>query len=358
MGALVTTFAINAPPSPMSFCGLLRWCHTADWIVTNVMPGLDVIIFTDAHDIVRRECPKARILPFDNTLVHVVTRWSKRNHGNKHRMQAEPGSSCPANTLLKWEVVNPRHYPENTGVIMYLDSDVDARWCTSVEELERFHFKQKLAEFAADASCALRATPDHQAPVNTGIMLLKPSYKMYREGLAMLRTRSFNLQTGFNETGPPKWALNTTARAEREVAKARGYWANTWDFVCGDGDQGLFTTMYMARHQQFCVPRYWDKPLRVQHFWGGDKPWCVPRRAMLRAWALSCATPDPMSAVSRGASQDQRPDVREILCLPQTRRRRPPVGQPAESHLGQRHPELPRSTRTYRRQSETKEDAL
>ena len=276
MGALVTTFAINAPPSPMSFCGLLRWCHTADWIVTNVMPGLDVIIFTDAHDIVRRECPKARILPFDNTLVHVATRWSKRNHGNKHRMQAEPGSSCPANTLLKWEVVNPRHYPENTGVVMYLDSDVDARWCTSVEELERFHFKQKLAEFAVDASCALRATPDHQAPVNTGIMLLKPSYKMYREGLAMLRTRSFNLQTGFNETGPPKLALNTTARAEREVAKARGYWANTWDFVCGDGDQGLFTTMYMARHQQFCVPRYWDKPLRVQHFWGSDKPWCVP----------------------------------------------------------------------------------
>ena len=26
--------------------------------------------------------------------------------------------------------------------------------------------------------------------------------------------------------------------------QARGYWHDSWDFVCGDGDQGLFTAMY------------------------------------------------------------------------------------------------------------------
>ena len=28
------------------------------------------------------------------------------------------------------------------------------------------------------------------------------------------------------------------------VMKSMGYWKNTWDFVCGDGDQGFFTAMY------------------------------------------------------------------------------------------------------------------
>ena len=193
-------------------------------------------------------------------------------------------SACPPSTLLKWEVVNPRHYTHlrgkagaaTNGVILYLDSDIDARWITSVKALKRYEFHRKLEEFAADEGCRLRATPDHAAPVNTGIMLLKPSLRMYREGLAVLRTRSFTLATGFNQTGRPMVALNATVsgpRAERLVTKAQGYWKDTWNFVCGDGDQGLFTTMYMARHQQFCVPKYWDKELRVQHFWGMEKPW-------------------------------------------------------------------------------------
>ena len=295
-----------------------------------MIPGLHVIVFTNpgvASEIARRECPRARIQTFDPGLMNLVERWKHRK-ARYSRAVDMPTSSCPANTLLKWEAVNPKHYlsvPKASNaarVVLYLDSDVDARWMTSLDALQRYEFHRKLGEFARDTSCRLRATPDHMAPVNTGIMLLKPSMSMYREGLALLRTRTFDLQSGFNHTGPPKLALNATVSgqpglpAQPLVMKARGYWKDTWDFVCGDGDQGMFTTMYMARHQQFCVPKYWDKELRVQvrrrplgvcvewsgcsgglpegacsrnshslappsdccsqHFWGGDKPWYNP----------------------------------------------------------------------------------
>jgi len=290
----VTTFAVELQnPSTRSFCGLLRWCHTADWLAKHVVPGAEVIVFTNHVDLVQRECPRARLLPFDGTLSHIVERWQKRNREhtahastmdafrrNVAAHKREPHSRCPSSTLLKWEVINPRHYANLThNVILYLDSDVDARFVTSLEALRRYDFQGKLAEFAADPHCRLRATPDHMAPVNTGIMLLKPSMSMYREGLALLRTRVFDLETGFNGTGRPMVALNGTVtgkRAQPLVKKARGYWKDTWDFVCGDGDQGLFTAMYMARHQQFCVPKYWDKELRVHHWWGDQKPWYHP----------------------------------------------------------------------------------
>jgi hypothetical protein len=277
MGALVTTFYVARESNHRAYCGLKRWCHTADWAAANVVPGLDVLIITNMVELAQHECPNARVVPFNRGLVNMVSQWDTRS--TRLDRGSRVTSSCPFNTLLKWDAVSPRHYRTGTRSVLYLDSDVDAGWMTSVAALKRYRFLQKLEEFEHDQTCDLRATPDHMAPVNTGIMLLKPSKSMFAEGMAVLRTRAFSLSTGFNGTGPPKEALAATVsgpHAQPLVMKARGYWTNSWDYVCGDGDQGLFSAMYQARHQRFCVPKYWDKELRVHHFWGGDKPWYNP----------------------------------------------------------------------------------
>ena len=60
-------------------------------------------------------------------------------------------------------------------------------------------------------------------------MLLKPRLSMYREGLALMRTRMFRNSDGFNFTGRPKVALNETVSMHRarQVKVAMGYWKNT-----------------------------------------------------------------------------------------------------------------------------------
>lgn len=253
MGAIVTTFYIESPSNHRSYCGILRWCRSAQWAAQRVSPAAEVLIFTNelGVPIVQRECPHAHVRPFEPGLLHLVERWASRRGPDALSRPERPGSSCPLNTLLKWEVINARHYTSldarRRHVVLYLDSDVDVAWVTSDRWLAHHDFARKLDDFYADDYCELRATPDHMAPVNTGIMLLKPNTAMYvrrglatlplglrltrngtlskfryREGLAVLRTRSWGLQSGFNFTGSPKAALAgvvTGPRAEKEVLK-------------------------------------------------------------------------------------------------------------------------------------------
>ena len=333
MGAIVTTFHIEDEEARGAYCGLPRWCLNADWAVAHVAPAAEVMIFTNTEGIpiVRRECPNARVLPFDESLVELVRQWDARSSpprctgpecgralGEHKLVSARPArrsqaqvdwiarrqakslvgtprrkglrkasSHCPRFTLLKLQTVDPKVYRNASAggadVVMYLDLDVDLRWQTSAQALQRFDFRGKLDEFRRDPSCLLRATPDHSATINTGIMLLKPNRHAYEHGVELLRTSVWDSNLGFNGTGPPKQSLYRAQLDNRSrggpgplIRAAKAYWTDSWDFVCGDGDQGLFTTIFMAHQQRFCVPSYWDKPLRVHHFWAGDKPWGKP----------------------------------------------------------------------------------
>lgn len=306
MGAIVTTFHIEDESARNAYCGLPRWCLNADWAVAHVAPAAEVIIFTNTEGvpIVRRECPNARVLPFNESLVALVRQWdtrpplppgralgelklvsaARRPTASRRKGLRKASLHCPRFTLLKLQAVDPRVYrnasADTVDVVMYLDLDVDLRWHTTAHALQRFDFRGKLDEFRRDPSCLLRATPDHSATVNTGIMLLKPDRRAYEHGVELLRTLAWDSNLGFNGTGPPKQSLYRAQLDNRPrggpgpmIRTAKGYWSDSWDFVCGDGDQGLFTTVFMAHQQRFCVPSYWDKPLRVHHFWAGEKPW-------------------------------------------------------------------------------------
>lgn len=94
-------------------------------------------------------------------------------------------------------------------------------------------------------------TPDHEAPVNTGVFLLKPRRFLYREGLRLLHNGSWTAKTGFNNAGAPaalsadeKQLVRLAAGAgsmnyvERKLRATMFVKGNTWFFVGGNIDQG------------------------------------------------------------------------------------------------------------------------
>jgi hypothetical protein len=179
--------------------------------------------------------------------------------------------------------VDPRHYrdPTSPPVVLMLDTDVDATWHLPAAKLGmggRHDATRLVSAFARDAACQLSGTPDHSSPINGGVLLLKPNRTVYEEGLQLLRTRTFDATAGFNRSGSLRSAMNASmpalSGAARRLAESTfAYQANTWDFVNGDADQGLFTAIYMARGR-FCAPRH--RRLCVQHFMAREKPWQDP----------------------------------------------------------------------------------
>ena len=298
MGAVVTTMHVDNVYNKASYCGILRWCKQVAWQARAFRPGLPIVIFHNAAEAFRRrgrtehqdvraalqqECPDARVVDFDPELFAAAESWLQRRASDDARASSRcPGYGSTLGPLLKWQAVDPRQYASGEQQpVLYLDSDVDAGWyIPSAGILRRHRLGDKLAEFAA-SPCRLCASPDHAAPMNAGIMLLKPNASDYREGLDLLRTRSFSRAEGFNRTGSLRKALNATLaalgpRGREELTRTGGYSKDSWDFVCGDSDQGLFTTVYMARHaRRFCVPKHPRRPV-VHHFWAGDKPWHDP----------------------------------------------------------------------------------
>ena len=301
MGALVSSFYIDNVFNKVAYCGLRRWCHVASSL-QRAIPGLEVIVFSnnetivpkrrrgrlirqDLSGVVATECPHARHINFAAELLDAVARWDRR--GCAEEDTACRGVSSPlaaARWMLKWSAVDPRHYSSSyPPVVLLLDPDVDATWQAPATVLGPGgrHDVQRLAHaFMNDVSCQLSGMPDHSSPINGGVLLLKPNRTVYEEGLKLLRTRSFSTTTGFNGSGSLQRALNATvmsptlsAAFRQRVARTVAYHTDTWGFVNGDSDQGLFTAMYMARGR-FCAPRH-RRPY-VQHFMAREKPWHDP----------------------------------------------------------------------------------
>ncbi|KAL3902267.1 MAG: hypothetical protein SGPRY_012136 [Prymnesium sp.] len=108
-------------------------------------------------------------------------------------------------------------------------------------------------------------SPDHETPVNTGVWLYKPHKQIYRDALHVLRHGSWNAARGFNEAGDAR-SLGMDPKQLQRLAVGRVMWntekasvpesaiestkakmiltefikGNTWFFVGGNIDQGLF----------------------------------------------------------------------------------------------------------------------
>jgi hypothetical protein len=294
MSALVTSVFIDNVYNKAAYCGIRRWCRTAESVRHSLLPGLEVVIFTNEEVTVRlrggrkdvqdlrhtiaQECPHARIVFFPDRLLDAAKTWENRTDS----LGPCPGYGAPK-TLLKWEAVNPQHYRHlgRSPAVLYLDNDVDAGWYAPRSATHRARLRQRIARFSTEQACQLCGSADHSSPLNTGVMLLKPSAELYEDGLSLLRTHRWSRKAGFNSTGSLQSVLNATisrldSMSSRELMNSYGYRQDSWSFVCGDADQGLFTTMYMARHARYCSVFEAKPSLWVQHFWASTKPWHDP----------------------------------------------------------------------------------
>eukprot|EP00316_Scyphosphaera_apsteinii_P009062 CAMPEP_0119322222 /NCGR_PEP_ID=MMETSP1333-20130426/57579_1 /TAXON_ID=418940 /ORGANISM="Scyphosphaera apsteinii, Strain RCC1455" /LENGTH=253 /DNA_ID=CAMNT_0007329393 /DNA_START=200 /DNA_END=958 /DNA_ORIENTATION=+ len=236
-------------------CHMQRWCENAKALQT-LFNTTTTIISND--DRVKEFCPRARIL--DTGLDSMF---------REYEIYVKRFANAPAQLYMhrvylhKIAVLNPNFF---AGPVIFLDTDVDI----SIGKAERHQFldmKKVNALFQKFllSTCRLQATADHSALLNSGVMLVKPDEQMYKTALGILETNRFNYTHGFEFKGLPKEVI--ISHPLGMVSKAKGYWANTWQFVGGESDQGLLAYLSMSTGQ-YCQPSDWS--LRVRHFWASD----------------------------------------------------------------------------------------
>lgn len=241
--------------------------------------------------------------------------------------------------------------------------DPHSRW-KGVDTKGLVQWAPSLAAFNASRAC-VAGSPDHEAPLNTGMIVVKPRRWLYADVLQLLSANlSFRPTDGFNGVGRPH-ALTTFIDVELlaqgsglstgEVGKklnwtqmyARndcmhegaptlcpylhppavhdsppscGVW--TGNFVAGSIDQGLFWYVCFVRH----AVGTWTSPrssLWMEHYWGSGKPWreaglARPGAALRYLWRLS----DPANGSSIAAPSDATSNAYASDCHAELRRLR------------------------------------
>lgn len=165
------------------------------------------------------------------------------------------------------------------------------------------HFRDAVHMFISSSArrqFMLSVDKDWAAPVNTGVMLFRTSRTHYERALAMVETGVFDGRlrngSGFNRTGRPRELMSAAAVARYRQTTMVHH--NTWAFVGGDSDQGLYSwyAINAGAHRL--------KQIRVDHFWGQHKPFHCAR------WVADIGPLPPLSACGAIVAQWNRTAVR------------------------------------------------
>ena len=113
-------------------------------------------------------------------------------------------------SLAKWQLVRMIEY----RAILVLDLDIDmflsSRGRPPLHGHQASVLKHTLTTLLnlfIRSNASLVATPDFHSPINTGVMLLKPSRGVYEMGLSTLSSGTFDTLLGFDGVGRPSDAL-------------------------------------------------------------------------------------------------------------------------------------------------------
>ncbi|KAG8469090.1 hypothetical protein KFE25_007608 [Diacronema lutheri] len=287
-------------------CGIVKWCRDAAHF-SAALPILversgagalwnghaDVVVSTNDVAFTRSECPQPRIihsqiepdfLNLTNWFAHTAfDRKEARQRilasGVKHHLSPEPFDRA---LLTKWALVGLVRYE----LVLCVDNDVDffeagRRSPAGVDAYlaaATRAWAEEVPRFRASPA-RLLGTADMEAPVNMGMVWLKPSRAMFEEGVALLRTGRFSYETGFNMTGRPLELMDAQMARTLPMNRTRMIYLNTWNVVAGASDQGLFSLVFMMRHRALRLTSRADYTLH--HFWSSSKPWvrlgsCLP----------------------------------------------------------------------------------
>ena len=99
------------------------------------------------------------------------------------------------------------------------------------------------------SSAHVTASSDKHTPINTGVMLLKPSLNVFERGLRVLQRRVFDTRQGFDLIGTPQEALRhlvASGALWSNINRTQMLARNDWKFIGGHGDQGLFVYLFLV----------------------------------------------------------------------------------------------------------------
>ena len=272
----ILTVAIGAGPR----CGLLQWCEaarrlqevlSADHDVEIIVVGVDSAATATTQRADSRDCPGATIVAAEPSLEHAV------RHCVTKKVQPRPFGAGRdpqrGRVLYGWHALSLSQF----DVVLKSDLDVDLmppeadaphtrrRWRTMLRQLLPYGGKQgNDRRYAVDRSSQHRvgissndapplciAHADHESPVNTGLMVLRPNSTLYQEGVRVLGECDFTPTHGWEGVGRPRsldWvrprhldgATATDVGLGNEPNATSAQKHNSWKFVAGALDQGFF----------------------------------------------------------------------------------------------------------------------
>tara|TARA_B110001452_G_scaffold12547_1_gene10330 strand:+ start:54 stop:1091 length:1038 start_codon:yes stop_codon:yes gene_type:complete len=293
--AIGTAFGLSRHDS-MEECGLVKWLHNSAQLAAALLPRAQVVVWTNAAGaaFTLTACPScgARIIFFDAALLAAVDAWATaadppgeetwRGAGeNRHSLPLRTSFGSRA-ALLKWQAVRHVEY----RLIFLTDADVDiyggpgavgrsAAWQAAAQRAWSEGVERLLA-----SHIELVASADHESPVNTGVLLIRPRVATYKRGLQALSRLRFNYTHGFEGRGTPCEVLGplTIQHSKRSWAVRRC----SWNFVGGNADQGLFTYVYGGLRGTLAFAGL--KGYSVVHHWSHFKPWLMRSRRWCLRW--------------------------------------------------------------------------
>ena len=293
----------STTPSALSFsCGLIKWCFSVSHLVQlpYLAGRVEGLVVSNDRAYVRRLCqsdPLPKVVAYSDELAHAVRRWSSALSSQQNRSSMSRTQMISLASLAKWQLVRMIEY----RAILVLDLDIDmflsSRGRPPLHGHQASVLKHTLTTLLnlfIRSNASLVATPDFHSPINTGVMLLKPSRGVYEMGLSTLSNGTFDRLLGFDGVGRPSDALRLSwaamgAEKTRLLNRTVMSRSNRWEFVAATGDQGLFVYIYLVRQRGLAFepsshPTRWLKrgdvtsgrvlqSWRVNHFFGGHKPW-------------------------------------------------------------------------------------
>lgn len=307
----------SAPAAVSASCGMVKWCFSLSQLVQLPYLGGRVEGVLITNDVayaltICRTRPLPRMITYSDELANAVRQWSATLRGCNQSRSTGP-SLIGLASLAKWQLLAHTEY----RAILVTDLDIDlflssrGRPPTPSEDvwpgqtMALRHALTTLFDLFIESNTTLIASPDFHSPINTGVMLLKPSRDVYELGLRTLSTGTFDSDGGFNNVGRPHSAIRWDRMHANKVMWLNGSVmskSNRWTFVSATGDQGLFVYIYLAlqqgeyfeptNHRAVWLSRYLDAEHRKNRTWWSQISSRYHRR-FFPGWRVNhCACPE------------------------------------------------------------------
>jgi hypothetical protein len=254
-------------------CSLIAWCQGARRLQRALSVALWraelLVLHSGEPPAGGRHCPEATYLRANAQLRRVTTACMR---SQTFRTGPHP------DMMLKWQFFALTQF----DVVLHIDTDIDAlplevdpqrvtrRWLPRLDLFLRPRQQLSVDSVQGGDGTGMRllGVADHSSPLNGGMLLLRPSARLFAEGMRVIRRCRTNRTHGWELVGPPH-SLGLTPRffslpaggstRSAPYHVANGYWfvplnetvayrSNEWSFVDGVEDQGFLWYMLFIRH--------------------------------------------------------------------------------------------------------------